>query len=491
MILDTPELVDLALDQLHAADDNVRKNLGDVKELAASIKAVGILEPIVVVPNGDGYTIVAGARRHAAAKVAKLSTVPCVIRPPMSVAERVEAMVIENLQRVDLTPLEEADAYQRLVDLDWTQRKIAERVGTSQPHVSKRLKLTKLAPKARTALEKGAIRIEDALELADVDDQAIVAEVLKSPRNVGWQIERLTRDRDHAAAETVLREQLEAKGVRIVKDEGYSPRSYVKIGKGWRELDVDRRKHAKEPCHAVVIGWNGYANTKPAAAHVCTDHKRHAAKGASELKGKIDGPSSSPSGPSKAEADKRKSTKARKEFLTELLATTAHPLPRAELVDLVLRRYVDDAASNERNHMAKLLGLEAKPTKNGLGWDAAIDDYIAASESNLLRAALAFVLVQGDARQQWSPDSDLGIEHRRLLVRFGYEPLPHERRAYRAAQRGIAPDDLGTVVDPDAPSGIEAIKEAQARDDADFVEANDLQPGDDVHDDGTITRATA
>jgi ParB family chromosome partitioning protein len=70
VILDTPELVELPLDQVHPADDNVRKHVGDVKELAASIRAVGILEPLVVTPNGDGYTIAADADEYAAAAAA-------------------------------------------------------------------------------------------------------------------------------------------------------------------------------------------------------------------------------------------------------------------------------------------------------------------------------------------------------------------------------------------------------------------------------------
>jgi ParB/RepB/Spo0J family partition protein len=91
----------IPLGDLHAADDNIRREVGDVSELAASIQSVGILEPLLVSPNAGGYVVVAGARRLAAAKAAGLTEVPAIVRE-VTDAERVEIGLIENCQRAGL-----------------------------------------------------------------------------------------------------------------------------------------------------------------------------------------------------------------------------------------------------------------------------------------------------------------------------------------------------------------------------------------------------
>ncbi len=170
----TGELLELSVDDLHPADDNPRSDLGDLDGLAASIAAVGILEPLIVVERviAGGYTIVAGHRRHAAARLAGLTTVPCVVRE-MTTEQRMEAMLVENLQREGLTPLDEARAMQWLVDLGHTQRQIAERVGCNQSHVSRRLALTKLPEAATKLVVDGKLHLRQAEELAALPDEDI------------------------------------------------------------------------------------------------------------------------------------------------------------------------------------------------------------------------------------------------------------------------------------------------------------------------------
>ena len=90
------ELVEI--DRLVGASDNLRRNVGNVTELAASIRSIGVLEPLLVTPAADGFAVVAGHRRLAAARKAGLEIVPCVVRE-MSEVERVIAMVVENEQR--------------------------------------------------------------------------------------------------------------------------------------------------------------------------------------------------------------------------------------------------------------------------------------------------------------------------------------------------------------------------------------------------------
>lgn len=176
------ELQYLALGVVFPATDNPRSNLGDLTGLAASIAAVGVLEPILVRlspvvrvarvgpgPDVPVYQIVAGHRRHAAAALAGLELIPCIVRT-FSEQARVEAMVIENLQRQDLSPFDEARGLTQLVGVGLTQRDIAERVGCSQSHVSKRLALTALPPATEQLFVAESMTIQQVEELAKVPD---------------------------------------------------------------------------------------------------------------------------------------------------------------------------------------------------------------------------------------------------------------------------------------------------------------------------------
>lgn len=215
---ETSELRHLDVMTIHPAADNPRANLGDLTGLADSIKAVGILEPILVRPSplvtkgAATYQIVAGHRRHAAARLAGLDLVPCIVRTFTEQA-RIEAMVIENLQRSDLTPFDEARGLAQLVAVGLTQRDIAERVGCSQSHVSKRLSLAVLPPAAEKLFVDESLSVRQVEELAKVpdDDVAKVVDKLvtrakgyKDTLLPDWAIDneitKLKNDRKHAEA---------------------------------------------------------------------------------------------------------------------------------------------------------------------------------------------------------------------------------------------------------------------------------------------------
>lgn len=129
-----------------------------IVELALSIKSRGVLQPILVRPAGaNSYEIVAGERRWRAAQKAKLHDVPVIIRE-LTDEEAAEIALIENVQRVDLNPVEEARAYQRLIDAHKrTQEDIAKAVGKSRSHVANTLRLLALPALALAALTKGEI----------------------------------------------------------------------------------------------------------------------------------------------------------------------------------------------------------------------------------------------------------------------------------------------------------------------------------------------
>ena len=114
--------------------DNPRKNIGDVTDLAASIKTNGLLTPLSVVPSGSRYRVIAGHRRLAACKLAGTGAVPCFVLQ-LDPLQQLEAMITENCQREQLTTLEEADAIQGMLDLGATTANVAHRLGRSADYV--------------------------------------------------------------------------------------------------------------------------------------------------------------------------------------------------------------------------------------------------------------------------------------------------------------------------------------------------------------------
>lgn len=143
----------IAVDKLHPHPDNPRKVIGDVTELAESIKANGILQNLTVVPNNDDwddksdFTVVIGHRRLAAAKQAGLTELPCAV-VEMSEKEQLSTMLTENMQRSDLTVYEEAKGCQLLLDLGDTVAEIAEKTGFSESKIRRRVKLCELDEEA-------------------------------------------------------------------------------------------------------------------------------------------------------------------------------------------------------------------------------------------------------------------------------------------------------------------------------------------------------
>ena len=152
-------------------------NSAQLEDLASSIRTQGIMQPIVVRPNGHNqYEIIAGERRWRAAKLADLTQVPVIVRH-VEDADAVVLALIENIQREDLNPVEEALALQRLVeDFHLTQQEVADTVGKSRSAVANVLRLLGLTPEVRRLLEHGDIEMGHARALLPLDhDQQIQA----------------------------------------------------------------------------------------------------------------------------------------------------------------------------------------------------------------------------------------------------------------------------------------------------------------------------
>ncbi len=181
-----------------------------IEALAASIKEMGVLQPLIVRPLGDdeGYELIAGERRWRAARMAGLEAVPVLVQDDVNDRLSLEQAVVENLHRVDLHPLEEAAAYQQLIDeFDLTHEQVATRVGKSRATITNTLRLLNLGEPAQVALANGAISAGHARALLGLSDAEAQAELVKRI---------VSSDLSVRATEEAVRATLEPRGVTVL-----------------------------------------------------------------------------------------------------------------------------------------------------------------------------------------------------------------------------------------------------------------------------------
>lgn len=187
------DLRQIKTDKISPDPDQPRRHFDDaaIDSLAASIKEHGVLQPIVVIPQGDGYVIVAGERRWRAATRVGLEKMPALVRT-LSDQHKLEISLIENLQRKDLNPLETATAYLKLRDqFNMTLDAIATRVGTGGlSTVSNKLRLLKLHKSVQAAIVEGILTEGQARPLIGLDDK-MVEEVLPVILKEQWSARRI------------------------------------------------------------------------------------------------------------------------------------------------------------------------------------------------------------------------------------------------------------------------------------------------------------
>jgi ParB family transcriptional regulator, chromosome partitioning protein len=150
-----------------------------LEQLAASIADHGVLQPILVTEAPEGYRLIAGERRLRAAEMAGLERIPAVVRT-VEEEQQLALALIENLQRTDLNPLDEARAFRQLLDeFGLSQEEVARRVGRSRPAVTNTLRLLELAPAVQRALEEGALTEGHARAIAGLDEHSRQEEVAR------------------------------------------------------------------------------------------------------------------------------------------------------------------------------------------------------------------------------------------------------------------------------------------------------------------------
>ena len=184
---------DISIDEIDPNASQPRRDFDKeaLEQLADSIREAGVLSPILVVENGMRYRIVAGERRYRAARLAGLETVPCIVRS-MTNEQQMEAALIENLQRQDLNPIEEAAAIRSLMqECGYTQEQAARKLGKSRPAIANALRLLNL-PKAVTDLVvTGDLSAGHARVLAGLDSEARQLELAHQCVLHGYSVRRL------------------------------------------------------------------------------------------------------------------------------------------------------------------------------------------------------------------------------------------------------------------------------------------------------------
>lgn len=298
----TLTLLQLRPAQITTHPRNPRTEVGDVSALAESIRSAGILEPLIVAPatgkTGDivpeKFRLIAGHRRLAAARQLKVKTVPAIVREDLAGDDtaQIAAMLVENLQRVDLTPIEEGAGYQALLEFPgWTAAKVAAATGRSRATVRGRIALAALPKGTRDRIHTGQITLDQAAELARrAGAPDALRELEKAAGTDGW-FYTLQRVKDDEAKARALAKALAAAaeahpGVRLLSGND--------LPHGWRyrltgvvpldrfDPDLDPETHAQAcPGHALALephaGWrSGRAVYLVDQVAVCTTPEAHA-----------------------------------------------------------------------------------------------------------------------------------------------------------------------------------------------------------------------
>ena len=225
---------EIAIEKLKIHPQNVRKTYTGIEELADSIKAKGILQNLTVVKapdNPESYWVVIGNRRLTAARAAGLKTLPCAV-VEMSEKDQISTMLLENMQRNDLSVCEQAQGFQLMLDLGETESSISEKTGFSRTTVRHRLNLAKLDQEILAEREKNSefqLTLSDLYELEKIEDvekrNKILAEASNS-REIQWKAKSAVREEKENRAAGEIAAKLEEMGVKPAskkaKDERWS-----------------------------------------------------------------------------------------------------------------------------------------------------------------------------------------------------------------------------------------------------------------------------
>ena len=449
--------IQIPIDLIDPSPANPRSSLGDLQGLADSIREVGVLQPLLVRPNGSRFDLIYGHRRLAAARIAEQTTVPAFFNLDADEGKDRVRRLVENLHREDLTPLDEATGYRELLDLGLVpggQRGLAQMVGKSQSHVSKRLALLKLPADVQKTVDAGGISVTDAAELAKLaDDPERVKNAVQDAASwnggLAGSVKRALKRMEDEKAQEKLAESLRAAGVTVLDE----VRRYSEVDgpcQLWR-VGMSTEDHEGLRCHAVEL-LGGGRGTAP----LCLDPQAHLAdqrKQQEEAEAKAKAEQEARAAAEQAAADAR-GTFAR------ALVTKGSPDAGAGVLMAQLLLVSDSWIRVQPEVVADVLGL-SPDTFNGKGASAALEAYVAKGTRNAQRAVYATGVALGERAVAGYGGQDryrgdvcpkaacLYLEH---LVSRGYELTAHDETVLAAAAEDE--DEMG-LDDQAAPDGAD------------------------------------
>ncbi|MGF9905199.1 ParB/RepB/Spo0J family partition protein [Brevibacillus porteri] len=227
-----------------------------IEELAQSIKEHGIIQPLIVRKSIKGYELVAGERRLRAAKVAGLKEVPVVVKAYTD-QQLMEIALIENLQRENLNPLEEAEAYDKLISHhDYTQEQLAQKIGKSRPHVANMLRLLQLPEKIRKMVLAAELSMGHSRALLGVTDKKVQQQLANDVVEKGLsvrQLEELVKQLN-VSRETKKKKPAKNEPVLIEMEERLRSRfgTSVKIKKGSKRGKIEIDFYSQEDLERII-----------------------------------------------------------------------------------------------------------------------------------------------------------------------------------------------------------------------------------------------
>ena len=212
--------------------NNPRKDLGDLEELTESIRENGVLQNLTLVPAGDGrYYCVIGHRRTEASKLAGLEKVPCVIKD-MDEKTQIQTMLMENIQRNDLTPFEQAQGFQMMMDLGSSITDIVKETGFSESTVRHRLKLNELDQEVlQEKSEERNISMTELMELEKIEDPELKNKALKSigTKDFVYTVKSIADTEKRLKKTSIMKERLELFAAEIPSDEENVWQRYAQV----------------------------------------------------------------------------------------------------------------------------------------------------------------------------------------------------------------------------------------------------------------------
>lgn len=228
--------------------------------LSQSIEQHGLVQPILVKPNLNGtYRIVAGERRWRASKLAKLKEVPCIVRE-LSETEVMELALIENLQREDLNPIEEAEGYRRLIEnCNMTQEDVAKRIGKSRSAVANSLRLNNLCSDVKQLVIEGKLSQGHARTLLGISDSAAQLEAAKLIIDKGLNVRQAEALVSNAGKEKSKKTKSSVSGMmkkyfaEVENDLGSRFGTKVKISEGANKGKIEIEYYSKDDLERILF----------------------------------------------------------------------------------------------------------------------------------------------------------------------------------------------------------------------------------------------